>query len=377
MGRRKFAEQIYAHLTNLEPDWSVRVGLLAAWGAGKTTICKWVVKKAENEGHIPIWFSPWSARTDDELSLKFYLAIKEKLVEEPVSYTQIARTIPKKAKAALIDATLWGGKFIKNPREVTRKLWNKHGEAVEQFDEPEQVAKIGIGLMKAFTRISSKDMEKIRLKLQGKRAIVIIDDLDRVAPALIPRFLMSLRELMDITSSGYALRSKRAYLWVPIRRSASRFYNTIPFYTDGHSMLHLIKLSVGTENLADLAEWQRERLAELRKNGKRPELVHVTRHMPKQADELLAGGSIYWVVKGFVIARQKLLDLRRIEISGVPHCAIVLDHNLVPVRSQPRRAFQGWRYLGAEDAPPDMAAGSGHEDLPEHLRHELRALGLL
>lgn len=175
----------------------------------------------------------------------------------------------------------------------------------------------------------------------------------------------------------YALRSKRAYLWVPIRRSASRFYNTIPFYTDGHSMLHLIKLSVGTENLADLAEWQRERLAELRRNGKRPELVHVTRHMPKQADELLAGGSIYWVVKGFVIARQKLLDLRRIEISGVPHCAIVLDHNLVPVRSQPRRAFQGWRYLGAEDAPPDMAAGSGHEDLPEHLRHELRALGLL
>ena len=141
--------------------------------------------------------------------------------------------------------------------------------------------------------------------------------------------------------------------------------------------VHLIKLSVGTESFADLAEWQQQCLADLRRARRKPELWHITRHTPKRADELLAGGSIYWVVKGFVIARQKLLDFRDIDVNGVNHCAIVHDAELIPVRSQPRRAFQGWRYLNPEDAPPDIAAGSGHEELPEHLRQELRALGLL
>lgn len=141
--------------------------------------------------------------------------------------------------------------------------------------------------------------------------------------------------------------------------------------------LHLIKLSVGTESFADLAAWQEARLLQARAAGKPQELMHVTRHAPKRAPELLDGGSIYWVVKGFVIARQKLLDFRALEIDGKAHCGIVYDSVLVPVRSQPRRAFQGWRYLDGADAPPDMAAGSGHEELPEHLRQELRALGLL
>lgn len=141
--------------------------------------------------------------------------------------------------------------------------------------------------------------------------------------------------------------------------------------------LHLIKLSVGTDSLADLAQWQGERLAQMRAAGKKPELVHVTRQTPKRAAELLDGGSIYWVVKGFVVARQKLLELRPLEINGIAHCGLVYDAALMPVRSQPRRAFQGWRYLEGKDAPEDLPEGSGHEDLPEHLRQELRALGLL
>jgi hypothetical protein len=142
-------------------------------------------------------------------------------------------------------------------------------------------------------------------------------------------------------------------------------------------LLHLIKLSVGTESLADLAEWQTARLAQMRAAGKTPELVHVTRQTPKRAAELLDGGSIYWVVKGFVVARQKLLDLRPLEVNGIAHCGIVYEAELMPVRNQPRRAFQGWRYLQQKDAPADMPPGSGHEDLPEHMREELRALGLL
>jgi hypothetical protein len=143
--------------------------------------------------------------------------------------------------------------------------------------------------------------------------------------------------------------------------------------------LHLIKLSVGSESLADLSAWQKERLREMKAKGKKPELVHITRQTPKRAEELLAGGSIYWVVKGWIVARQKLLELRPMTRGGVPHCGIVYEKKVVPVRYTPRRAFQGWRYLDGKDAPPDRKAGEDDDTdaMPEELRRELSELGLL
>lgn len=72
LNRKRFINQIYPYLTNLEPEWSVRVGLLAPWGEGKTTVCRWIAKQAKKDGHIPVWFSPWSARTDAQLWVGFY-----------------------------------------------------------------------------------------------------------------------------------------------------------------------------------------------------------------------------------------------------------------------------------------------------------------
>ena len=91
----------------------------------------------------------------------------------------------------------------------------------------------------------------------------------------------------------------------------------------------------------------------------------------------MATPSIFWVVKGFIVARQKMLELRPLEVNGIAHCGLVYDPALIPVRNHPRRAFQGWRYLEPKDAPEDIPDGSGHEALPEHLRQELRKLGLL
>lgn len=139
--------------------------------------------------------------------------------------------------------------------------------------------------------------------------------------------------------------------------------------------LHLIKLSVGTDSLDDLKSWQKEWLKQQKSAGKKPELIHVTRMTPKRMDELLDDGSIYWVVKGWIVARQKLLDFRETKKNGVPHCAIVYDKKIIPVQMRQHRAFQGWRYLATKDAPKDSAAGS--DALPEHLRKELAALGLL
>lgn len=139
--------------------------------------------------------------------------------------------------------------------------------------------------------------------------------------------------------------------------------------------IHLIKLSVGTESLTDLIGWQKDVLREQKRKGKKPELMHVTRQTPKRAEELLAGGSIYWVVNGWIVARQKLLELRPVKKNGLPHCGIVYDRKVVPVQGRPCRAFQGWRYLVAKDAPPDRDAAAN--DLPDELRNELSALGLL
>ena len=142
-------------------------------------------------------------------------------------------------------------------------------------------------------------------------------------------------------------------------------------------MLHLIKLCVGVDSLKDLAAWQKKRLKEKRDKGQKPELIHVTRQMPKRAEELLDGGSLYWVIKGQIMARQKLLELRAIKRNGVPHCAIVYHRDLVAISPRPRRAFQGWRYFDGADAPKDIASIKGGAGLPEALKRELAALGLL
>lgn len=141
--------------------------------------------------------------------------------------------------------------------------------------------------------------------------------------------------------------------------------------------VHLIKLSVGSESLAGLEAWQQQRLREKQRDGQKPELIHVTRNTPKRVEELLDGGSIYWVIKGILCGRQRLLEFRPLEYDGIPHCGIVYDAEMIPVSPRPHRAFQGWRYLQPKDAPPDLARGDGTGDMPEEMRRELARLGLL
>ncbi|MBA4210673.1 MAG: DUF1489 domain-containing protein [Parvibaculum sp.] len=142
--------------------------------------------------------------------------------------------------------------------------------------------------------------------------------------------------------------------------------------------VHLVKLCVGAEDIADLANWQAERLAE-KKRLKQPQvLAHVTRMTPKRADELLAGGSLYWVMKGVIRCRQKLIGIEPFtDGEGIGRCRLVLDKEIVATRRQERRPFQGWRYLDAKDAPADVKKGEAEDDMPEEMRRELEELGLL
>ncbi len=140
-------------------------------------------------------------------------------------------------------------------------------------------------------------------------------------------------------------------------------------------MLHILKLAVGIRDVAHLHAVQTARLAA------NPPLRHQTRNSPRRAAEVVDGGSIYWVIAGAILVRQRITAIVPGRWDDGTACAdLILDPQLVPVSGRITRAFQGWRYLEAAAAPPDLAsaaAAEGESALPESLRRELVALGLL
>jgi hypothetical protein len=143
--------------------------------------------------------------------------------------------------------------------------------------------------------------------------------------------------------------------------------------------LHLIKLCVGADSVRDLEDWITEKLKAKRKNGEKPEHIHRTRMVPKRAAELTDGGSLYWVIRGEIMCRQRIRDVRPFrDKDGIGRCGLVLEPKVVLVQPRPYRAFQGWRYLAAKEAPQDLdKVAKGAANMPETMRRELRELGLM
>ncbi|PCJ93995.1 MAG: hypothetical protein COA52_06135 [Hyphomicrobiales bacterium] len=143
--------------------------------------------------------------------------------------------------------------------------------------------------------------------------------------------------------------------------------------------LNLIKLCVGAETIDDLLGWIERRAILARGAGLEPEHTHTTRMSPKRREALLDGGSLYWVIKGNVQARQKILDLRQFKDGeGISRCDIVLDQTVVPTQWQPKRPFQGWRYFYEKDIPSDLSeSAQALGEIPAEMRAELLELGLL
>ncbi len=137
--------------------------------------------------------------------------------------------------------------------------------------------------------------------------------------------------------------------------------------------LNLIKLCVGAEGPDELAAWQRRRPAQ------GPDCLprHVTRMWPKRADELLDGGSLFWVFKGVLQARQRILRLDEVDRGdGILRCGIVLDRDIVRTEARKKRPFQGWRYLPSADAPADLPKRQAARDLPPEIEAALAELGV-
>ena len=147
--------------------------------------------------------------------------------------------------------------------------------------------------------------------------------------------------------------------------------NTIYAFLVTH--LNLIKLCVGADSVKDLTDWQ----ASARAKGPDGLPRHVTRMWPKRESELVAGGSLYWVIKGVVLARQRIVRLDEVDRGdGIRRCGIVLDPEVVRVEGAPKRPFQGWRYLESAAAPRDLPKGSANDDLPPGLKLALSEVGV-
>lgn len=143
--------------------------------------------------------------------------------------------------------------------------------------------------------------------------------------------------------------------------------------------LHLLKLCVGCDSVADLQDWIKQRFKERKAKGEKPEHIHVTRMVPKRVAEILDGGSLYWVIRGAIMCRERILDIRPfVDSQGIGRCRLVMDGKVKLVVPRPYRAFQGWRYLDDKDAPGDLdRVAAGAAEMPEDMRRELRELGLL
>ncbi len=144
--------------------------------------------------------------------------------------------------------------------------------------------------------------------------------------------------------------------------------------------VHMIKLCVGIETTEELACWHKQRLADLRAAGQKPQLFHATRMVPKRKAEILNGGSLYWVIKGVIQLRQRITGFEdSVREDGKPCVKILLGAKHHLVRPTTRRPFQGWRYLALEDAPADVTGDNAAQlsQLPAKMRKDLAELGLL
>ena len=138
--------------------------------------------------------------------------------------------------------------------------------------------------------------------------------------------------------------------------------------------VHLLKLCVGAESVDDLLEWHRTHPSPFPTGERR----HVTRMWPKREAEVLAGGSLYWVIKGVILCRQRILRLDEVDRGdSIRRCGIVMDPQVIRTEAAARRPFQGWRYLKPSDAPPDLDAHGKGEAPSAEMARDLSELGLI
>jgi len=180
LDRRIVADRILSLLTEAPSDWSLRVGLLGEWGEGKTTVAKWVATRASKQGHVVVWYNPWSAHSEADLWFGFAVALFEALEKAGIEVEGSRR--------------LRANVGIKKWSEWPRKL-----------SQASKVSETAFSLVEGVIRIGKKDIRTVRSKLGSHRVVVIIDDTDRVDPNLLPSLLLTVRNVLDLEGFSFLL----------------------------------------------------------------------------------------------------------------------------------------------------------------------------
>lgn len=187
LGRWPVAKEIFRVATESPPDWSVRIGVYGEWGCGKTSVLSFVRQMAENKGHLLVWFNPWECTSADALWKAFVGAVHSELEKVRGQTLQIIKAKAKGTTKGLLEKT---GKPIAQAASILRP-------------GTEGVAEAGLDFLKSFLKINKEDLGDIPGQLDGKRLLVVIDDLDRTNPDLVPEVLFALKEVLDVPGIAF------------------------------------------------------------------------------------------------------------------------------------------------------------------------------
>jgi predicted KAP-like P-loop ATPase len=213
LNRWPLAREIYGIAITGSKDWSVRVGIYGEWGTGKTSLLKLIASMAEPTGHIVIWFDPWEYSNKPELWRSFVLTVFKEL-ESKLGQVPGADEARRK---------VWMDKAKGIVGTVTGVLNESAGKAVDA----------GLELVRKHFNFSQDDLKSLQSILGEKRVIVLIDDLDRTAPELVPEILFALKELINIPGFSFVC----AFDPVVVGEVLGKYH---PGFRDGHKFLDKI-----------------------------------------------------------------------------------------------------------------------------------------
>ena len=214
LNRWPFAREIFGIASTGPSDWSVRIGVYGEWGTGKSTVLEFVAAMARKDEHIVIWFNPWEHSTKDALWQAFVLKV----------FTQPILANIKGAKRARVKGAfgrLWQSTSV--IEAGADLVHDKTGKAIGA----------GLDLVKKLFAFSREDLKSLQKALGGKRILILIDDLDRTVPELVPEILFALKELMDTPGFSFVCAFDPLVVGKVLRR-----YN--PGFGEGLSFLEKI-----------------------------------------------------------------------------------------------------------------------------------------
>jgi hypothetical protein len=188
LDRWRLATEVVEVVLATPPDWSARIGIFGKWGEGKSTVLRFAEQMLRDKKSIVFWFNPWAIQNWNDLWEEFGGRLSEALATAGIPFDSALKKIAK-------DSTKW--LETRGVGEIA-----KVGAAALGKDK---VADAAFGLVSRWLKYDGPQIRAIQKKVKQGRLVVLIDDLDRCSPQLLPQLLLALRELLDLPGFTFLL----------------------------------------------------------------------------------------------------------------------------------------------------------------------------